>query len=276
MRCHAFPFWLLIAAAGCQVLGAGELPTSEPATEPAPVMSPARRLWEQGQGAMRLGQPDRAIACYTRSLQLDPGFTQAHLSLAAAHLEISDDAGACPHLGRYVEARPQEVVVRGHYAELLYRLGRRRDARKQFDRFVVDAQEQGGPAQNQLIHCHSRLMQIAEVDDDTYAEHLNRGIGLLLLARARAALLGAEPDLTRESFLCKAAGELTLAREERPDEARPCWYLYEVWSFLAQRSLASRWLRETQAAASFSYLTPAERCSLQLTELSSATNYPRR
>src|SRR5207248_5663456 len=133
--------------------------------EPEPAMSPARRLWEQGQEAMRLGQPDRAIACYKQSLQLDPGFTQAHLSLAAAHLQSNDDAGACPHLGRYVEARPDEVLVRGHYAELLYRLGRNREAHEQFARFIEDAQQQGGPAANQLIHCHSRLMQIAEKND---------------------------------------------------------------------------------------------------------------
>jgi tetratricopeptide (TPR) repeat protein len=230
---------------------------------------------------MRLGHPDKAIACYQQSLALDPQFAQAHLSLAAAHLELGDDAGACPHLGRYVAARPDQVTVRCHYAELLYRLQRMREAREQFDRFMADAQQQTGPAVKALLHCQTRLMEIAEKEDDPYAEHLHRGIGLLLLAGARADLCddpnceqGNYPleerrfpfftDPVQESLLFKAAGELTLARQERPDEARPCWYLYEVWSALAQHRLADRWLREAHNAAPFSYLTPAERCRLQL------------
>jgi tetratricopeptide (TPR) repeat protein len=213
---------------------------------------------------MRRGQPDKAIACYEQSLELDPKFAQAHLSLAAAHLELGDDESAGPHLGKYVEARPDQVTVRGHYAELLYRLKKIREARDEFNRFVADAQEQGGPATKNLLHSHSRLMEIAEHEEDAYAEHLHRGIGLLLLARARARLGDDAADLTRESLLCKAAGELTLARQEQPDEARAGWYLYQVWSELDQQGPAARRLRDVQETAPFHYLTPAERCSLQL------------
>ena len=59
--------------------------------------------------------------------------------------------------------------------------------------------------------------------------------------------------------------ELALARLVRPDEARPCWYLYEVWSSLAQRQPAQRWLREADNWAPFSFLTPTEYRELQLT-----------
>ena len=263
MRMRAFPLCLLLVAAGCASLGAIE-PGPEPVKEPIAALSPARRVWEQGQIAMRRGQPDKAIACYEQSLELDPQFSQAHLSLAAAHLEIGADEAACPHLGRYVEARPDQVSVRGHYAELLYRLKHRGEARCQFDRFIALAQEQGGPAAKNLLHSHSRLMEIAEQEEDAYAEHLHRGIGLLLLARARAELSDESTDPTSESLLCKAAGELTLARQEDPEEARAGWYLYQVWSALDQRALAARWLRDAQEAAPFHYLTPSERCSLQL------------
>lgn len=264
MRSPSLTLSLLLLSAGCQSLAAVELSAPEPVPEPVAALSPARRIWEQGQDAMRHGQPDKAIACYKQSLEFDPQFTPAHLSLAAAYLELGDDAGACPHLGHYVQGRPEQVAVRGQYAELLYRLKRTREAREQFDRFIVDAQEQGGPATKNLLHSHSRLMQIAEKEDDAYAEHLHRGIGLLLLARARADLWDGRKDRTLESLLCKAAGELTLARQQCPDEARPCWYLYQVWSWLAQRPLAARWLRDAHAAAPFTYLTPAERSSLQL------------
>src|SRR5262249_46644383 len=155
------------------------------------------------QQALRLGQPDKAMACYKQSLALDPRFAQAHLSLAAAHLEIGDDAGACPHLARYVEACPDQILVRGHYAELLFRLKHMPEARAQYERYVIDAQEDGGPAANNLLHCHSRLMEIAESIEDEYLEHLHRGIGLLFLAKARAAIADAAHDPTQESLLCK-------------------------------------------------------------------------
>jgi hypothetical protein len=74
----------------------------------------------------------------------------------------------------------------------------------------------------------------------------------------------AEAVLPSEGLYCKAAGELTLALEERPDEARPRWYLYEVWSRLAQRQPARRCLREAGSAAPFSYLTPSEQRGLEL------------
>jgi hypothetical protein len=237
-------------------------------------MSPARRLWEQGQQALRMGQPDKAMACYRQSLALDPRFAQAHLSLAATHLEIGDDAGACAHLARYVEACPDQIMVRGHYAELLFRLKQVPEARAQFERYVIDAQEDGGPVANNLLHCHSRLMEIAELIEDEYLEHLHRGIGLILLARTRAAIAKGEHDPTQESLLCKAAGELTLAHRERPDEAEPCLYLYQCWSALAQRQQAARWLSLADAAAPFSFLSPAEERSLRLALLNDAA--PRR
>ncbi|HVS38690.1 MAG TPA: hypothetical protein VMS17_24250, partial [Gemmataceae bacterium] len=93
--------------------------------------------------------------------------------------------------------------------------------------------------------------------------HLHRGIGLYLLARQQAALPEDECGYPPESLLCKAAGELILASRERPDEARPCWYLFAVWSQLAQRQPAARWLRQAEAGSPFSYLTPAERRGLE-------------
>jgi tetratricopeptide (TPR) repeat protein len=213
---------------------------------------------------MRLGQPDKAIACYEQGLALDPALVQAHLSLAAAHLEYGNDAAACRHLGRYVEARPDHAQLRAQYAELLFKLGRHCEARDQFSQFIAEAQDRDELADGNLIHCHTRLVQIAEQQEDGYAEHLNRGIGLFLLARARGHLNYSEGDPGREGLLCKAAGELALARYERSDEARPCWYLYEVWSQLAQHQPAMRWHREAQATAPFTYLTPAEQRSLHL------------
>jgi hypothetical protein len=84
------------------------------------------------------------------------------------------------------------------------------------------------------------------------------------LARETAGIAEAEAEMPSESLYCKAAGELTLAREERPSQARPIWYLYAVWSRLAQPIPARRCLQEAGEAAPFSYLTPGEQRALHL------------
>jgi tetratricopeptide (TPR) repeat protein len=253
--------WLCVLCVGCQ---------AAPPLEAADPPGEARQLWAQGQRAMREGKPDDAIQYYEQSLTADRSVARTHLSLAAAHLEKGDEAGAEPHLAKYVAAFPEHCVVRAHYAELLLRLDRSREARTQFERFVADAQDVPELASRHLIHCHSRLMEIAEAGGDEYNAHLHRGIGLYLLACERAGLPDAGGgELNVESVLCRAAGELTLARVERRDEARPCWYLYHVWSRLAQRQPAARHLREADRAAPFSYLTPAEKRDLQMACLAS-------
>jgi tetratricopeptide (TPR) repeat protein len=228
----------------------------------------ARQFWVLGQEAMRQGKPDEAIAYYKQSLAADPTQKRAHLSLAAACVQRGDEAGAARHLAQYVAAFPEHHVARLHYAELLLRLHRPGEARAQFERFVAGVQDVPELASRHLVHCHSQLMEIAEAEGDEYAEHLNRGIGLFLLACERAGLPDPEEgELSVESVLCKAAGELTMAHMARRDEARPCWYLYEVWSRLDQSQPALRHLREADATAPFSYLTPAEKRDLELARL---------
>ena len=241
-------------------LAVGRLPASAPDAAP----SPAQRLWEQGQQAMREGRTDDAVRCYQQSLALDPALVNNHLSLAAACLDKGDDQGAAPHLARYLAARPDHYAVRAHYAELLLRLHDYPSARQQYQRFDSDVQEHEDAAKDELVHFQSRLLEIAEKEDDDYAAHLHRGIGLYLLAVQREPSPDDDDEMSAESLLCKAAGELTLARRERPEEARPYWYLFAVWSHLAQRQPAVRWLRAADSVAAFSYLTPSERRGLHL------------
>jgi tetratricopeptide (TPR) repeat protein len=228
----------------------------------------AHQLWVLGQNAMSRGKPDEAIFFYEKSLAADPSQKRTHLSLAAAHIQQGDEAAAAKDLAEYLAAFPDHHVVRRHFAELLLRLHRPQEARAQFERFIADIQDDPELAAKHLIHCNSRLMEIAEDEGDEYAEHLHRGIGLYLLGCERAGL--PDPDdgeLSVESVLCKAAGELTMAHMARRDQARPCWYLYAVWSRLGQRQPALRHLREADATAAFSYLTPAERRDLELARL---------
>jgi tetratricopeptide (TPR) repeat protein len=225
---------------------------------PPAVPSPAVGLWEHGQDAMRDGRIDDAIRCYYQSLRLDPTLDRNYLSLAAAHVSRGEEAESVRWLARYVEARPDHYVIRLHYAELLLRLGNLPEGRAQIERFIADVQDREELAATHLLDCHTKLMEIAGAGDDEYGEHLHRGIGLYLLACQRAQLPDTEEGPSTEALLCKAAAELGLARLRRPAEARPCWYLHVVWSQLAQHHPAARWLRAAEAAAPFSYLTPAE------------------
>ncbi len=224
----------------------------------------AERLWQQGQQAMRDGEPRRAIGFYEQSLAADPARTRNHMSLAAAYLEAGDDKNACEHLARYVAAHPEHVLVRSHYAELLLRLNRPREARVQYERFIADAQDEGESLVRQLIHCHTRLMEIAQGAEDEYGKRLHRGLGLYWLACERLGLEAPRGELPVEGLLCKAASALEEARQCRPGAARPCWYLYRVWSCLARTEAAHSCLRQAAEAALFGDLTPAEQRSLVL------------
>jgi len=228
-----------------------------------PAETPARRLWKEGQTALLDGRADQAIALFRQSLQLDPALADNHLSLAAAWLARDDEARAADSLQRYLKLRPDHLAVRLHLGELLLRLGRAEEARAAYEAFAADAQGQEEAAGPLLVRCHTRLVDIAAAAGDDYGEHLHRGVGLLLLARQRRALADeADDGPTPEALFIKAAGELALARLERPEEARPCWYLYEVWSELGQAQPAARWLRAAAAAAPFSPLTATERTRL--------------
>jgi Tfp pilus assembly protein PilF len=256
----------MVVRRGCLLLcvltlGCHALPGFEPEGDPAA----ARGLWEQGQDALRKGEPERAIGLYEQSLSADPAFTRSHMSLAAAHLEAGHDKEACEHLARYLQAHPEHTLIRSHYAELLLRLRRPRAARCEFERFSAEAQDSDDAVQRHLVHAHTRLMEIAEGERDEYAIRLNRALGLYWLARQRAAVKSPRDDLPAEGLLWRAAGELDHALRERPGEARPCWYLYAVWSLLGQKQVAHHWLRRASDAAPYSSpLTPAEWRSLTL------------
>lgn len=230
---------------------------------PAEKLSPGWGLWQQGQQALAHGQAEKAIDLFEESLASDPKLTRNYLSLAAAYLDRDDEGKACVYLMLYVADHPDQVAVRLQYADLLHRLKRVTEARRELECAIADVQEKPRPDEH-LVQCHSKLMQIAEQMENEYEEHLHRGIGLYLLSRQHLDTSGDPDMLCPQGLLCKAAGELTLAARARPDEARPYYYLHEVWSRLLQSQPARKSLRAAVDAAPFSYLTPAEQRQLQL------------
>jgi tetratricopeptide (TPR) repeat protein len=238
--------------------------------------SPARKLWQQGQDAMLQGEADRALSLYGESLRLDPNLAQNWLSMAAAYLEKGDDRLAAACLDRYLTAQPDHYVVRTHYAELLCRLKQPERAKQQLERFIADIQDRDDLAARHLASAHGRLMDLAVEEHDLYAEHLHRGIGLYCLACRRDLPTGPDAPSSREALLCRAAAELAEARQERPDLARPCWYLHCVWSALAQRQPSVRWLLAAEGNVQAGDLTVSERRRLEAAHFAWQTERRRR
>jgi tetratricopeptide (TPR) repeat protein len=183
------------------------------------------------------------------------------LQLAAKCLDADDPAGALPHLSGYVTNHPDHAVIRAHLAEVLFRLDRRAEARREFEHYIADAQQQGAPADRHLIHAHTRLVDLAAAEKDDYRQHLHRGIGLYELARRTDKDAG---DPTTQRLLCRAIKELELARKTRPDEARPHWYLHRAWTDLGQSHPATKHLNLARAHAPTSDLTPNESATMVL------------
>ena len=163
--------------------------------------------------------------------------TPDHLSLAADCLERGDDAAAAVHLERHVGENPDQIVFRARLADLLVRLDRLPAAQAQYEAAAAHAHDGPPAARRQLVHYHTRLMEIARSRGDDYAEHLHRGIGLYFVGR-RLSDEGSTDEVER--ILCKAAAALKEAQAARPDEARPAWYLYCIWSHLDQPRPAER------------------------------------
>lgn len=200
-------------------------------------------------------RPDESMSAVAAAVAVETD----HLAKAADCLDRGDDDGALPHLTAHVSAHPDAVMVRAYLAELLVRVGRPADARPEFERVVADAQRETGPARGHLAHCHTRLMEIASAESDGYAEHLHRGIGLLMLVKKWNADPECGDAVASEQTLAKAAKALRAAADERPGDVRANLYLAEVYDRLAQPAAARAARRAAKAGLPDPALTADER-----------------
>jgi Tfp pilus assembly protein PilF len=161
-----------------------------------------------------------------------------HLALAAACIDRGDESAALPHLTAHVTARPDAVMIRAYLAELLFKLDRVDESRSHFERYVRDADGMSGQAGKHLVHCHTRLMEIAQRSDDEYREALHRGIGLVLLVRQWETEPPTDGPPLTEPTLANAAAALREATRVRPTDPRGFMYLSEVYARLGQHSAA--------------------------------------
>lgn len=197
----------------------------------------------------------------------EPVVEKDHLSLAAEKLDRGDDAAALPHLKAHVKAHPDAVMIRAYLAELHLKLGNATASRTEFERVIAAAQgSPPGPARRHLVHCHTRLMEIAQADEDAFAEQLHRGIGLLLLVQQWDADPERQDETASEQTLSKAAAALRKARDERPADARVNLYLAEVYERLGSHSAAKAASRAAKAALPDANLTTWERERIRETQ----------
>lgn len=189
----------------------------------------------------------------------EPPPARDDLTAAAEKLDRGDDAGALPHLQAHVAAHPDAVMIRAYLAELHLKLGHPADSRAEFERVIATAQfTPAGPARRHLVHCHTRLMEIADADGDPFAEHLHRGIGLFLLVKQWDADPDRRDDAAAEQTLAKAAVALRRARDEKPGDPRTNLYLADVYDRLGQPSAATAARRAAKAGLPDGTLTAWE------------------
>jgi len=149
------------------------------------------------------------------------------LTLAAACLKQSDHAGAAKHLEVYVRAHPDQPMFRAQLAELYLRANKPADAKFHLEKFIADAQAGPATLRAHLVHCHTKLMEIAQSTHDEFGELFHRGVGLLLLVKEQDNDKERD-ELFCEEMLCKAIRALSEAKEMKPGDPRVRVYLAEA------------------------------------------------
>ena len=266
-------FLTLSAIAGMIIASGSNLFASEMA-----IPKDAQVFWNKGQLNLEKGNPKLAAQDFRKALEIFHNFAKAHYSMAVACLALGNDVLASVHLKCYLDLEPENVVARQNYADLLLRMEQVDKAKEQFELFLKEAQKFGPEAQKLMVHTHSRLMSIAQMEGDEYSEHLHRGIGMyyLGLEKERNPDEFKEEDHKPEAILIRAAAELTQARMLRSDQVKSCWYLYLVWDKLCCSQPANRWLKLVSQEASLNQLTPREYEAFQLASRERETQFPRK
>lgn len=179
------------------------------------------------------------------------------LTQAADCLARGDEPTAANHFEVYVRRNPDQLMFRVHLADLCFKLQRTTDAKAHYERFIAGAQDSTGTPQSRLVHCHTRLMEIAQEADDRFAELLHRGVGLVILMRRET-----DDRETREEILCKAIATLMEAKNLRPGDPRVCVYLAEAHERAGNRRAA-----DTARASASNRMMPQSLTSNELRQL---------
>ena len=198
--------------------------------------------------------PTTGCFAFQPAPKTEPTESPDPIALAAEALDRGDDRSACLQFSEHLKDHPDDAATRLQYAELLHRLERNTEARAEYLTFISAAQLADGPIRKRLPHAHTRLMQMAQEEEDTASEQLHRGIGLYEVAVAWDAERSEETLV--EPTLVKSVRALRQARTRYPGRAN--LYLALAYERLGQLSAARSARRAAQAATPFDF-TPWER-----------------
>jgi Tfp pilus assembly protein PilF len=200
-----------------------------------------------------------APGCVSFPTRSDVEDADESLTLAGEAMSRGDDATAATHFETYVGKHPDQLMFRLHLADLQFKLQHLPEARYHYERFIAGAQSASGSPKSHLVHCHTRLMEIAQQSGDRYGELLHRGIGLTKISREAES---AEPSAPQEEILCTAIQALREAARMKPHDARVHLYLAEAYDRAGNRAAAATARTAARNNALPGDLTPTE--ALQL------------
>jgi tetratricopeptide (TPR) repeat protein len=200
-----------------------------------------------------------AVGCVgfqTHVPQVAPAEAADSLALAADALDAGDERRAVLHFVAHLREHPDDAATRAQLAEMLFQQKRLAEARDEYAIFLATAQGLSGPVRKLLPHAHTRLMLIAQDENDSGAEQLHRGMGLFVLVESWDADPDRRDEASANGTLMKCVRALRAARVAHP--ARANLYLALAYERLGLLSAARTALRGAAAAAPFG-LTPWER-----------------
>ena len=239
--------------AGCHVISPEHLKGDRPET-------PATTVSRVAKEPETVSKPTPAAPMAAATSEATEVVTDDPLGLAVDAMVAGKDAEAATQLAKHLKAHPEQLVFRNQLAELLFKLERHAEAQYHFEKFDELASGSSKSLLGQRIHCHTRLMEIAQARENPFREKLHRGIGLYLIACEVQSKADDPSELSpdAEKLWCRAANELNEARRFRESDTRTAWYLYLVWTRLDQPRPAEKALHHAAANLVFSPLPTGE------------------
>ena len=182
------------------------------------------------------------------------------LDLAAQCLERGDNQAAIPHLEDYLRDYPEALMLRAQLAELYWQQQQADAAETEFERFIADAQtSSSSQAQRHMIHCRTRLMELAEQRGDQAAMARQQAIGLWLLVQRWQSQPERADAIMAERTLAQALDALRIANVLDPTDTRVYLYSALVLRDLHQAEAARNAWRSADRQRPDPRLTPWER-----------------
>lgn len=126
---------------------------------PPAALAAAADYMQQGDYEFDRGHCDRAIAAYSRAVELDPQMAQAYNNRAYTYMVKKDYASALPDLDRAIELRPDYANALMNRGDIYNYYYRRDDARAVADYDRVLALGEAAASQRGVL-CGHRLLAI--------------------------------------------------------------------------------------------------------------------